>query len=166
MNSSQKRELAKEANRIQEAVTHSSQAQFEQAKIWQHTHKALGIPSVLLAGVAGVGGASKTIGVLAAGVIALLAGSLTALQTFLELPKKIESASSAGNAYLSIQQDSRIFENLDVSNLTYEDARTALDEIVKRQQDTNAIAPVPSKTARKRAKTNIDGGAQDYEVDK
>lgn len=166
MNSKNKRELSNEADRIHEAVVHSSQAQFEQAKIWQRTHRWIGIPAVVLGSIAGIGGASEIIGPLAAGVIALLAASLTALQTFLGLPKKIETASSSGNAYLSIQQDARIFKNIDLNNVDYEDARATLDEIVSRQQGVNSIAPVPSKQARIKAKKNIDEGGQDYEVDK
>jgi len=166
MNTKQMKELGKEANRINEAVMHAAQAQFEQAKIWQRTHRWIGVPAVLLGAIAGVGGASEAIGALTAGLIALLAAALTALQTFLGLPKKIEAASSSGNAYLSIQQDARIFENIDLMGMDFDDARAVLDELVGRQQATNSISPVPSKLARAKAKNNIDAGGQEYEVDK
>jgi hypothetical protein len=42
-----------ELKRVEEAATHSSQTQFSSAKFWRGLNLALGVPSAVLAAVAG-----------------------------------------------------------------------------------------------------------------
>jgi hypothetical protein len=48
-----KESIKEEASRIYESAMHSSQGQFEQAKIWSKKNLRLGVPSTSLAAIAG-----------------------------------------------------------------------------------------------------------------
>ncbi len=85
--------------------------------------------------------------------------------TSLNLARRIEQAQTAANAYLALQQDARVFYEIDVHTMGYEEARAALGELIARQQEVNKSAPIPSRRAYKRAGRNIESGGQTYEVD-
>src|SRR6266511_2461054 len=142
MDEQQIKKLVTEAKRVEESAKWSGQGQFEQAKIWRGSNYALGVPATALA-----------------------AAAFGAVMTSLNLARRIEQAQTAANAYLALQQDARVFYEIDVHAMGYEEARAALGELIARQQEVNKSAPIPSKRAYKRARRNIEGGGQTYEVD-
>lgn len=160
-----KKDIIKEAKRVQEAVMWSSQSQFEQAKIWSKRNTFLGVPSSGLAAVAGVGGLADLFGNVWTGALAITASFLTAILTTLNYSKKIDQAHSSANAYLSLQQDARIFIEVDSKEGNVKTLREGLSELVARQQEINGTAHIPSPKARERAEKNIKNGRQSYEVD-
>lgn len=161
----QKKDIVKEAKRIHEAAMWSSQSQFEQAKIWSNRNTWLGIPSTGLSAIAGVGGLADIIGNVWTGSLAIGASFLTAILTTLNYSKKVDQAHASANAYLALQQDARIFVEVDSKANDTESLREKLSELVARQQEINNAANIPSPKARDRAKQNIDDGRQHYEVD-
>jgi hypothetical protein len=165
MDDEQIEKLATEARRVEESAKWSGQGQFEQAKIWRGSNYALGVPSAALAAVAGAAGLASTAGRYWAGVAALTAAAFGAVMTSLNLARRIEQAQTAANAYLALQQDARVFYEIDVSTMGFDEARAALGELIARQQEVNKSAPIPSKRAYKRAGRNIESGGQTYEVD-
>ncbi|HEX4774944.1 MAG TPA: SLATT domain-containing protein [Candidatus Saccharimonadales bacterium] len=161
-----KSSIKKEAERVHEAVMYSAQGQFEQAKIWNKRNTRLGIPATGLSAIAGVTGLATTVGRIPAGLMALLAAFLTSIMTTLNYARKIDQAHSSGNAYLSLQQDVRIFLEIDLDKLNETDAREQLSTLVARQQEINGTALLPSEKSYQNAKKNIKTGGQNYKADK
>lgn len=158
-------DIVNEAKRVHEASMWSSQSQFEQAKIWSRRNNFLGIPSTGLAAVAGVGGLADLFGNVWTGALAITASFLTAILTTLNYSKKVDQAHSSANAYLALQQDARIFIEVDSKSGNAKTLREGLSELVARQQEINSTAQIPSPKARNRAEKNINDGRQRYEVD-
>ena len=82
----------------------------------------------------------------------------------LNYSRKIDQAHSSGNAYLSLQQDVRIFLEIDLDKSSEEDARDSLATLVARQQEINSTALLPSEKAYQNAKKNIKTGGQTYKA--
>lgn len=154
-----------EAKRMHEAVLHSAQGQFEQAKIWNKRSLLLGIPASAIAAIGGVAGLTNVIGKELVAVASIIAAALTAIVTTMNYSKRIDQAHSNANAYLALQQDIRIFIDIDLPGLKEGDAREQLSKLVARQQEINGAALIPSKKAYKRAKAIIEAGGQSYKID-
>lgn len=161
-----KKEIIREAKRIEEAGKYSAQGQFEQAKIWSRRNTWLGVPSSGFAAIAGIGGLADLFGNVWTGALAITAAFLTAIMTTLNYSKKIDQAHSSANAYLALQQDARIFIEVDSRSENAQALRESLSELVARQQEINKTSLIPSVKAYKRAKENIKKGGQSYKVDK
>jgi hypothetical protein len=158
--------LHAEGRRIEQSAMWSSQNQFEQAKIWRGSNYLIGVPSTALGAVAGVATLATTIGRFWAGIAMLLATSLTAIMTTLNLSRHKDEALVAGNAYLSVQQDARQYCEVDLHKFQYDEARQMLSELTSRLQEVHKSSPLVSKRAYKKAKKNIEGSGQSYDVHK
>jgi hypothetical protein len=154
-----------EFSRIEESAEFSSQAQFEQAKLWRGINLLLGVPAAALAAVAGATALASTSGRVAAGIIALVAAGLGAVVTTLNAAQRTEQAQAAGNLYLALQSDARISREIDLPNQSTEAAREALQGLRVRQDEINQQSALPSFYAYWRAKRNISKGRQTYVVD-
>ncbi len=80
-------------------------------------------------------------------------------------PQTKEKASGSATAYRALQQDVRIFLNIDLPNLVDNEARDQLGQIVQRLQQLNQAAEIPSPGAWHRARRSIEQGAQHYQAD-
>lgn len=89
-----------------------------------------GSPAAALAAVSGVGGLAKLLSFSWAGGIA------AARQT-------TEKAGVAANALRALQQDARIFLQIDLEVMAIEDARTTLQSLIDRQQQLSREAVIP-----------------------
>jgi hypothetical protein len=158
-------EMRKEAERIREAAECSSETQYEYAKRWRRVDRLLGALAALLAAVAGVGGLSTAISAKWAGLIAIVSAGVGAVAASLAAPQTKEKAGVSANSYRSLQQDARVFINIDLPTMEQSDARERLQQLVERQQQLNKEADIPSLKAWERAKKNLAGGAQDYKAD-
>ena len=161
----QKKDIVKEAKRIHEAAMWSAQSQFEQAKMWSTRNTLIGVPSSGLAAIAGIGGLADLFGNVWTGALAIAAAFLTAIMTTLNYSKKIDQAHTSANAYLALQQDARIFIEIDSKKNSVGDLREELAKLVARQQEINNAAHIPSPKSRSKAEKNINDGRQRYEVD-
>ena len=159
-------EIRKEAQRILESATYSSETQFDYAKRWRRVDRWIGGGAAALAAVAGIGGLAQVLSARGAGLIAILAAGTAAIAASIGAPQTKEKAAGSANAYRALQQDVRIFLAIDLSTLSDEDARAKLQELVDRLQQLNQTAEIPSSWSWKRAKKSIEGGAQDYKADK
>lgn len=159
-------EIRKEAERVHESAMSSAQTQFEYAKSWRRVDRWLGGLSALLAAVAGATGLSEVASARGAGLIALVAAGIGAVAATIGAPKTKDRAHSSANAFLAVQQDARIFINVDLPQLEAEEAREQLETLVARLQELNATAEIPSAKAWNQAKQAIDSGGQQYQIDK
>ena len=165
MTTAMKDKLRDEAKRVHESAMYSAQNQFEYSKTWRRVDRWLGGSAALIAALSGAGGLSEVISAKWAGLVALVAAGLGAVATSLGAPKAKDRAHSSANALLALQQDTRIFLNIDLDNLEDDEAREQLRTLVARQQELNATAEIPSGRAWKKAQKNINNGRQTYEVD-
>lgn len=157
--------MKKEAKRIHESAKHSAQNQLEYAKTWRSVDRWLGGLAALLAALAGAGGLAEVLTAQWAGLIALSAAGIGGVATFLDANRTKSRAQASGNAYLALQQDCRVFIEVDLEHKTTDEAREILSKLVARQQELNSAADLPSRRARKKGKKNVEDGSQDYEVD-
>jgi hypothetical protein len=161
----QQQEIRKEAERVLESAMYTSQTQFEYSKTWRSVDRWVGGSAAALASVSAAGGLSEVFSARWAGLIALAAALVGAIATTLGAPKAKDRAHSTANALLALQQDARMFLNIDIDGMSVDDARDELKTLVARQQELNATAEIPSGRAWKRAKSNVERGTQAYETD-
>ena len=167
--------IGKEALRIYESAMFSSQGQFEQAKIWRALNILLGVPSAVLAALAGsailAGDKTSAFWGLSlstwAGIFALLAAACSATLTTVNASRRATQSQSSANAFLQLQTDARQLITIDLLTLSREDARAALESITNSRNELNKTADPPGVVAYRRAKKNIyQVGGQSYEADK
>lgn len=162
---STKDEIRNEASRILESATYASETQFEYAKRWRRVDRWIGGAAAALAAVAGIGGLSQVFSARWAGLVAVLAAGIGAIAASMGAPQTKEKASGSATAYRALQQDVRIFLNIDLPNLVDNEARDQLGQIVQRLQQLNQAAEIPSPGAWHRARRSIEQGAQHYQAD-
>ena len=158
--------ISDEAERVHESAMLSSQTQFEFSKSWRRVDRWLGGTAAVLAAISAAGGLSEVLSSKWAGLVALAAAGVGAVATLLGAPKSKDRAHSSANALLALQQDARIFVNIDLPNLEPDEARDQLQTLIARLQDLNSTAEIPSAKAWSKGKANVTGGAQTYAVDK
>lgn len=158
-------QIRKEAERVEESAMYTSQTQFEYSKTWRSIDRWVGGTAAALAAVSAAGGLSEVLSAAWAGLVALIAALTGAVATVLGAPKSKDRAHSTANALLALQQDARIFINVDLAEMSIDDARDQLRTLVARQQELTATAEIPSKRAWKRGKQNVISGGQDYATD-
>lgn len=160
-----RREIEKEAKRIYESAGLASETQFEYSKRWRRADRWFGGAASVLAGIAGVGGLSEVVSIQWAGFIAIMSAVAAAIAASLGAPKSKEKAAIAANAYRALQQDARIFIQIDLPALADAEARERLQSLIDRLQELNKEAEIPSQKAWHRAKKQVESGSQMYEVD-
>ena len=95
-----KENLIKEARRIEEDSLYSAKGHFVAANFWTNFHLWIGVPTAILAAIAGASALSHfgNHHVLA-GILAIIVTALTAVTTFLNPNEKASSHRNAGNKY-------------------------------------------------------------------
>ena len=146
-----------EAENVHEAATYASETQFEYAKTWRSIDRWIGSLAAALAAVSGVGGLAKLLSFSWAGGIAVASALVGAIAATLAARQTTEKAGVAANALRALQQDARIFLQIDLEVMAIEDARTTLQSLVDRQQQLSREAVIPSTRAWNRAKKQIEG---------
>lgn len=143
----------------------AAQTQLEQSKRWSRANLWLGISSSAAAGVAGTLALAQPELAVVAGPLALIAAVLGVILTSLNANARTNAAASAGNAYLSVQNDARQARLVDLDHESVEEMRGRLAELTARRDEQNKTAEVPSQRAYRRAQANIKEGGQSYAVD-
>ena len=157
--------IRQEAERIHETAKLASETQFEFAKRWRRADRVIGTASATLAAVAGVGGLSQFLSARWAGFVAVLAAGAGAVSASIGARQSKEKASVAANAYRGLQQDLRVFLEIDLDAMDVGNARERLQQLIARSQQLNREAEIPSPKAWAKAKEQIEGGSQNYEAD-
>lgn len=158
-------ELIAETKRIEEDSIHSAKSQFEAADKWKRINLLLGIPTVILSGIAGISVLSDWSPILG-GCLALFVAALTALITFLNPNQKSNTHLNSGNNYLSLRNRTRLFRNITTKT------KTSFDELVeelKELSDTrdylNKSSPQFSRKDFEKARKGINDGETKYKID-
>lgn len=157
--------LCKEAERIEEDSIHSAKGHFNTAVIWNRRHYWLGVPATAFGALAGAAFVKDCPEI--ASLLSLAATILTALVTFLKPTERASEHKTAGDQYLALRNDARLFREIEL--LAPEDGQPLTDKIKalsQRRNELNQGSPEIPRKAFERAKDGIANGEASYKADK
>ena len=160
--------IINEAKRIEENCLHTSKSHFVVAHFWTKFHLLMGIPTAVLAAIAGtIAFASFKYGNSIAGVLSIIVTILSAVATFLNPKECSNTHLTAGNNYDSLLTRVRIFWTIDCRREESIDILSdKLKDFAVERDRLNRDCPQPSKWAYKKAKKGIEEGEAKYQIDK
>jgi hypothetical protein len=106
--------IAAECERIEEDAEHSGKAHFNAAASWARVHLWLGLPTAVLAAIAGVSAFKQHPEL--AGVLAILVAAITAATTFLNPSGRASAHQTAGNQFLTLRNQTRVFRTVTLAS--------------------------------------------------
>lgn len=149
--------------RIEEDCTFSAKRHFNASYRWEKYHYCVGLPSALLAGIAGISAFNDY--PILAGVLAILSTALTSVLTFLKPSERSEHHKSIGNQYSSLRNRSRLFRELEVAQPN-EEIVVKINGLSSQRDELNSSALNTSNSDYKKAQKDINENLHKYEVDK
>ena len=163
-----KEAIIKEAKRIEEDCLYTSRGHFACAQFWSNFHLWLGIPTVILASIAGAFALSQfSSSIVIAGVISIVVVVLSATTTFLNPRERANTHLSSGNNYDSLLSKARIFWTIDCwQNDTDEILTQKLKSLSEERDRLNRECPQVPRFAYLAAKKGIKKGEANHEIDR
>lgn len=156
--------LADEAKRIEEDTEHSFKGHYNAAGRWARYHLWIGLPSALLAALAGAA-AFKDEPELA-GALALVSTALTTVLTFLKPSERSEMHKTVAGQYQALRNQARIFREISlIDGLTPDEAKKRLFELANTRDELNQGSPSIARRDYELAKQDIDNGSARYRAD-
>lgn len=150
---------------MEEDCSHSGKAHFNASVRWTRWNYIFGIPSVALSAAAGAAFFKDY--AVAAGIMSSGVTVLTALMTFLKPSEKASEHKSAGDQYLSLRNDARVFREVELTQVGDDAAAIAgMNGLTTRRNELNQASRQFSNGDFKRAKKGIDRGEALHAVDK
>jgi hypothetical protein len=163
--STTKEAIIKEAKRIEENCLLSSKGHFVAAGFWTNFSLWVGIPTTIMAVVAGI--LSFSTYNCYAGLLSIIVAILTALTTFLNPKERSNGHFVAGNNYDSLLTKARIFWTIECKREnSLEILESKLNDLSGQRERLNRDCPQIPKWAYKKAKNGIEDGEATYIVDK
>lgn len=165
MTSSTAEKIVDELRRMEEDCIHSGKAHFNAGDRWNWWNYAFGIPSAALSAAAG--GAFFNDYPTIAGAMASVVTLLTALMTFLKPAERAAEHKSAGDQYLSLRNDARVFREIEMPQLNDDGAAfKGMQGLTKRRNELNQASPQFSRRDFLKARKGINAGEATHQVDK
>ena len=163
-----KQQIIREAQRIEESLLYSSKGHFAASHLWSTFHLWIGIPMVILSGVAGASALSKfDAGGTVAGILSIVVVTLSAVMTFLNPNQKASAHLNAGNHYDALLNSARMFWSIDCwKSESDEVLAEKLAHLCDQKNRLNQSCPQIPRWAYNRARKGIQDGESDYRVDK
>lgn len=156
--------LAAEAQRIEEDTEYSFKGHYNAAARWARYHLWIGLPSALLAAVAGAA-AFKGQPELA-GSLALVSTALTTVLTFLKPSERSEMHKTVAGQYQALRNQARIFREIGLMDgMAADEAKAHLFDLAKTRDELNQGSPAIARGDYELAKGDIDTGRARYRVD-
>lgn len=156
---------ARELDRLIENVVYSGQSQFSLSKIWRATHLIINTAAAAVAAIVGVTSLAEVVGPGVAGIGALVAAGLAAVNTALGAARRSASASDAANSYIEIRDLLRQLGTLDLHHLPLTDVREQVNALTGRIHEVNKNSAIPGRLAWRMSKTNVERGGQTNTID-
>lgn len=157
--------IIKEAKRLEENCLYTAKGHFYATQFWTNFHLWIGIPTVILAAIAGTVAFAK-IGIWA-GILSVIIVVLTSVTTFINPKEKAGVHHISGNNYDSLLTQARIFWTIDCRSENSEQVLTKrLNNLIAQRNKLNRECPQVPTWAYNRAKRGIQRGEADYLVDK
>ena len=163
-----KEAIIKEAKRIEENSLYSAKGHFVAAQFWTNFHLWIGVPTVILAALAGTSALAQFDNHnIIAGILSLIVVVLAAITTFLNPREKARIHLTSGNNYDSLLSRARMFWTIDCRRENSEHLLAdKLKDLSEQRDRLNRECPQIPRWAYKRAKKGIEEGEASYEVDK
>jgi len=163
-----KEAIIKEAKRIEENCLYTAKGHFVTAQFWTEFHFRIGIPTVIIAALAGTSALAQFDNRnIIAGILSIIVVVLTAITTFLNPKEKANIHLTSGNNYDSLLSRVRIFWTVDCRRENLEEILTAnLKDLSEERDRLNRESPQVPRWAYKKAKEGIEEGEANYKVDK
>jgi hypothetical protein len=160
-----KEALIQEALRIEENSLYTSKGHFVAARLWKGFHLWLGIPTTMMAALAGV--LSFSTYNIGSGILSIIVAILTSLSTFLNPKERANSHFIAGNNHDSLLGRVRMFRTIDCRREDSEEILTSrLKELSEQREHLNRDCPQIPSIAYNIAKKGIEAGEASYMADK
>ena len=161
-------EVIKEAKRMEESLLFSSKSHFEASSFWGNFHLWIGVPTVVLASIAGAAALSHFDPThIFAGLLSIIGAVLSAVSTFLNPNERQSAHLNAGNSYDSLKDEIRIFRCVDCWNDKSEQVLTErLKHYSEQKGELNRKCPQPPPWAYRAARRGIERGEGEFAVDK
>lgn len=159
--------IIKEARRIEEDGLYSAKGHFVAADFWTNIHLWIGVPTAILAAIAGASALSQFNNHnVIAGILAIVVAALTAVTTFLNPNEKANIHLSSGNSYNALKNKARIFCEIDSrSGDLYENIISQFRDLANQRDNLNKKSPQIPRWAFKLGRKGIEEGQADYRVD-
>lgn len=157
-----------EVKRLEENCLHTSKGHFVAAQFWSNFHLWLGIPTVVLAAIAGTAALSKldNSGIVV-GVLSIIIVVLTAISTFLNPKEKASNHLNSGNDYDSLLTRARIFWSIECKREDSDQILTKrLNNLTELRNKFNKECPQVPRWAYNKAKQGIESGEANYKIDR
>lgn len=156
--------IARECSRMEEDCLYSAKGCFEAATNWNRVHLSIGIPTALVAAIAGVSAFNDY--PLLAGSLAILVAALSSVSTFLNPSQKAQTFQSAGNRYNSLRARLRFLREVTSRTaISAEDQATQLKDVLADKETLSQESPIIPRSAFERARKGIEHGEARYAVD-
>ena len=157
--------IEKEIKRIEEDCIYSAKGHFESAKFWRRLYYWLMIFSILSLCL------SFTLTLLDSQLCTVICGIISSFITviliFLNPQEKYLSHQNSGNKFLSLRNQIRIFNDIEIKNSNYIDEYTKrLIEFSKERNSLNENSLPIAETGYKNVKKQIEEETHIYEIDK
>ena len=156
--------IARECSRVEEDCLYSAKGSFEAARSWGHVHLMVGIPTALIAAVAGVSAFNDYPEF--AGALAVLVAVLSSISTFLNPSEKAQAFSQAGNRYNALKVRARFLREVTGRTaVTPEEQAAELKEILAEKDKLSQESPIIPRHAFESARKGIEAGESAYAAD-
>lgn len=156
--------IVAEAARIEEDTEHSFKGHYNAAARWARYHLRIGLPSALLAAIAGAA-AFKDQPELA-GALALVSTALTTVLTFLKPSERADIHKTVAGHYQALRNQARIFREISLlDGMTPDEAKARLFELANTRDELNQTSPAIARCDYEQAKQDIDNGRARYRAD-
>jgi hypothetical protein len=144
--------IKEEVARIEQEADWSATEHFDAANSQSHLNLYLGLPTALLAAIAGASALSQfeNSGWVAGGISIVVTG-LAALSTFLNPDEQASRHLNAANSYAALQREARILKSINCAPDSEPDTkklRDDLDVLIKRLNDLDKSSPQVSDSWR------------------
>lgn len=162
-----KEKIIIEAKRIEEDSLYSAKGHFYAGQCWVNVNLLLGGASAVLSSIAGVSALSQfDYHNVVAGGLAIIVTGLTAVITFINPNERAFIHRKIGNNYNSLRNETRIFHEIEVSDIEEKHAIDCLKKLNDRRNKLNLESEQIPKWAFEKARKGIEEGEAEYKVDK
>ena len=154
--------ISRETRDIEKEAAIAAQAHFVAGRRWEKTNLGLGIPSTILAGVAGVT-AFTALSPYITGCVALIVAALSGLSTFLGPGDRADSHRAASARFSEIRREASLLRDVDAPLANSDDEETAqaladrLRQLITRITEADQHAPGVSIYAKDQAEKKFGG---------
>jgi hypothetical protein len=155
-----------EAERIEEDATYSSKRHYEAHDIWNRRHLLIGLPAVIFS-VLSTANLLQDVYPIVTGLMAVVVAVLTALLTFLKPSERAAGHKSAGDQYLALKNDVRVFRTIELAlDKPIEDLARTVTTLAKRRNELNSASQQTPRPAFDRARKGIEDGEATHATDR